>query len=65
MRMPELDGWGFNGELHARGFDPPVVVMTTKENAPRIAQELGAAGFLGKPFSLAELLEIVHEHRIP
>ena len=65
MRMPVLDGWGFSEELHARGFDPPVVVMTTRDDAARIAQELGAAGFLAKPFDLRELLAIVNQHRIP
>ena len=65
MRMPVLDGWGFSRELRDRGFDPPVIVMTTREDAPRLAHELGAAGFLGKPFNLQELLATVDQHRIP
>ena len=65
MRMPVLDGWGFSRELQERGFDPPVVVMTTNSDAERTAQELGAAGHLGKPFNLHELMAVVQEHRIP
>jgi len=65
MRMPVLDGWQFNTEAHARGFDPPIVVMTTREDAPRVAEELNAAGYLGKPFDLEELRACVRDHRIP
>ena len=65
MRMPVLDGWGFKSELGARGFDPPVVVMTTREDAGRIARELGAAGSLGKPFEYDELVTVVDQYRIP
>ena len=65
MRMPVLDGWGFARELPTRGVDPPIVVMTTREDAPRTAQQIGAAGFIGKPFDLAELMAKVEKHRIP
>ena len=65
MQMPVLDGWGFHQELVARGFDPPVVVMTTEDAAPRIAEQLGAAGFVGKPFSLQQIRDAVNQHRIP
>ena len=65
MRMPVLDGWGFAEEARARGFDPPIVVMTTREQAQKTAQDIGAVGSLGKPFALQELLTIDQQHRAP
>ena len=65
MRMPVLDGWGFAREARARGFDPPIVFMTRREQAQKTAQEVGAAGWIGKPFALQELLAVVREHRTP
>jgi len=65
MKMPVMDGWQFCEALPSRGFDPPVVVMTTRVDAARTAEELGVAGYLPKPFDLQELLAVVHQHRIP
>ena len=65
MNLPVMDGWEFDRELHARGFDPPVLIMTTIDRAPGIATELGAVGFLGKPFNLTDLLALVRLHRVP
>jgi CheY-like chemotaxis protein len=65
MHMPVLDGWGFVREALARGFDPPIVIMTTSGAAAWTAQELGVAGFVGKPFNIADLLETVGRLRVP
>lgn len=59
MRMPVLDGWGFNREFRQRGYDVPIVVITAAQNAKRWAEEIGAAGYLSKPFDLDDLLRIV------
>jgi DNA-binding response OmpR family regulator len=64
MRMPVLDGWGFVAELREKGFDPPLIVMTTREDAPRVARDIGADGHLGKPFTIAELFSCVEQHRM-
>jgi len=65
MHMPTLDGWEFMRELGARGIDPPIVVMTANVDAARLAEELGAAGFLGKPFDLNDLVSVVARCRVP
>ena len=65
MKMPKMDGRTFVEQLPARGFDPPIVVMTTRMDAARTAQELGAAGYLAKPFDLQELLAVIRQHRVP
>jgi urea transport system substrate-binding protein len=61
MRMPVLDGWGFVRALRERGLQVPFVVLTAAQDARRWAQEVGATGFLAKPFDLAELLTIVEQ----
>ena len=64
MQMPVLDGWGVARELRARHLDPPILVMTGGYNAQRAAREIGADGFVGKPFGVAELLDKVRALRV-
>jgi two-component system, chemotaxis family, chemotaxis protein CheY len=59
MRMPIMDGWAFTHALRARGATPPIVVMTAAQDARRWAQEIGATGYLAKPFELHDLLDVV------
>lgn len=65
MRMPVLDGWGFAREVRARGLDVPILVMTAAQNAQRWAAEIGADGYVAKPFDLFELLDAVGRLRRP
>ncbi|MEW5854574.1 MAG: response regulator [Myxococcota bacterium] len=63
MRMPRMDGRAFARELQVRhGPVAPIVVMTAAENAGAAAAEIGAAGVLGKPFDVDELLQTVERH---
>src|SRR5215210_5782201 len=50
MRMPVLDGWGFAREVKARGLRLPILVMTAAQNARLWAEEIGAQGYVAKPF---------------
>jgi CheY-like chemotaxis protein len=59
MRMPVLDGWGVARELKARGIRLPILVMTAAQNARHWADEIGAAGYVAKPFELPELMSAV------
>lgn len=59
MKMPVMDGWCFARELRARGLDRPIVVVTASEVASQVAHEIGAIGFVGKPFRIEELLTAV------
>ena len=63
MRMPRMDGWAFARALRERGIASPVVVMTAAENARRWAEEIGADGFIKKPFEFIELLDAIQRHR--
>lgn len=59
MRMPVLNGWDFMRILKERGLHLPVVVMTAAQDARRWAQEVGASGYIAKPFDVDDLLTTV------
>ena len=59
MRMPVMDGWGFARAIAGQGLQLPILVITAAQDAGRWADEIGAVGFLAKPFELMDLLEAV------
>jgi CheY-like chemotaxis protein len=63
MRMPVMDGWAVARALREQGVKVPIVVMTAAESAKRWADEVGAEGYLAKPFGLDELLATVERFR--
>lgn len=60
MRMPRMDGWEFAREFRAR-YDhrARIVVLTAGSNPKKTAQEIGAEGYVGKPFAVNDLIDIV------
>lgn len=62
MRMPVVDGWAFARSVRARGMRVPTVVMTAAHDAAVWAHEIGADGYIPKPFQIDELLEVVRQH---
>lgn len=65
MRMPIMDGWAVARALREQGIQVPIVVMTAAESAKRWADEVGAEGYLAKPFGLDDLLATVERFRRP
>ena len=59
MRMPIMDGWGFASAIREKGLALPILVMTAAQDARRWASEIGAQGFIAKPFDLLDLLDAV------
>ena len=59
MWMPVLNGWEFAAGLVERGIRIPLVVMTAASDARAYASEVGAIGFIVKPFDLENLLRVV------
>lgn len=61
VMMPELDGWGVLEQLDEP--KPAVIVIsglaTDRAGHYRHAVEMGALGFVSKPFDSAKLLELV------
>jgi two-component system chemotaxis response regulator CheY len=62
MRMPVLNGWDFARIMKERGINVPVLVMTAAQDARRWAQEIGADGYIAKPFHLLDLLDSVEKY---
>ena len=58
-RMPILDGKGFSNSLKDKGVKIPILVITGAPDARQWAQDIGADGYLAKPFELTDLLEAV------
>jgi len=63
MKMPGMDGWEFARHFRAR-YDrqAPIVVLTAAENARQRAEEIGAEGYLGKPFEIDDLIAVVEKY---
>lgn len=59
MRMPVLNGWEVARTLRERGFMVPIVVMTAAQDARLWSEQIGAAGYLAKPFDLDDLLATI------
>ncbi len=60
MRMPVMDGWEFAQTYRERGGpQAPIVVLTAARDAAEAAAQIGAAGYLAKPFDLEALLSTV------
>lgn len=59
MRMPGLNGWEVARRLRADGVAVPILVMTAAQDAQLWAEQIGADGYLAKPFDLDELLRAV------
>lgn len=66
MRMPVMDGWEFARTYRQRpGPHAPIVIVTAALDVAKDAKEIGADGFLAKPFQLDDLLQLVHQHAVP
>jgi CheY-like chemotaxis protein len=60
MKMPVMNGWQFASAFRARFYSQAkIVVMSAAEHAPELARQVGADGWLAKPFSWTELIEVV------
>jgi two-component system phosphate regulon response regulator PhoB len=57
VNMPELDGWQVLAEIRRRGDMPVVMLTADQDEGQRIhGLDMGADDYLGKPFSVGELL---------
>lgn len=57
VHMPELDGWQVLAEIRRRGEVPVIMLTSDQGEGQRIhGLDMGADDYLGKPFSIGELL---------
>lgn len=65
MRMPVMDGWQFaQAYRETPGPHAPIIVITAARDAAASAAEIGAEGYLAKPFSLDDLSRVVAQHLV-
>ncbi len=63
MKMPIMNGWQFALEfLDKHDHCAPIVVMTAAADSEQRAKEISAIGWIGKPFDLNQLLELIKKH---
>ena len=60
MKMPVMNGWEFAAAFRRKYDDAaPIIVVTAAADAQARAMEIGADGWLCKPFDVAELNAVV------
>jgi CheY-like chemotaxis protein len=65
MKMPVMDGYEFARQYRETHSDrAPIIVMTAAEDPRKRAEEIGAAGWLGKPVELDDLFQTVKQHAV-
>jgi two-component system chemotaxis response regulator CheY len=64
MRMPVMDGWQFAQALRGNQQAIPILVMTAAQDARKWAREIGASGYVAKPFDIGDLIDAI-EHQLP
>ena len=63
MKMPGMNGWEFAEAFRARhGHAAPIVVLTAARDPRTPAQEIGAEGYLDKPFDMDDLICTVQRY---
>jgi twitching motility two-component system response regulator PilH len=62
LMMPEMDGFELLEIFKTKGIKIPVIVLTgrPKESSYKKCIELGAVGFLNKPFKMNDLLNEIN-----
>jgi DNA-binding response OmpR family regulator len=59
ITMPLMDGRIFARKLTEQGIKLPILVITAQPDAEQVTREIGADGYLVKPFNFFELLVAV------
>ena len=64
LMMPGMSGWQIIAALKASPQTRaiPIVVLSARRDLPAIAQDLGIATFLTKPFDIDELIGVVRHY---
>jgi len=61
VNMPRMDGITLVGELRTLGTQSPIIMLTTETEKSKMvrAKELGATGWIIKPFNAEKFLDVV------
>jgi len=66
INMPKVDGLSFLQSMRMEGYTTPVIVISTKDKDDYIrrAIELGAKGYIEKPWKQDDIREIINRLKI-
>ena len=59
LMMPGLTGQEVARQMQEHGIDVPVLVVSAARTGEQIAVEIDADGYLGKPFDIEQLVEVM------
>jgi CheY-like chemotaxis protein len=62
LRMPNLDGYEFLALLRLRPIRPPMVILTALWKPNPTLTDYPINGYLAKPFTRQQLLDVVHRN---
>ncbi|WP_455388374.1 response regulator transcription factor [Petrachloros mirabilis] len=64
VHMPMVDGFSLIGKMRELRYSMPVIVITgqTEVDSRDIAMQMGAIGFLQKPFNEQSLMDLIEAH---
>ncbi len=63
VRMPIIDGCDFmRAYRQTTGGHAPIILVSAVNNLAEVAHEVGADGYLAKPFELDEFLKVIDQH---
>jgi DNA-binding response OmpR family regulator len=65
LNLPGMDGMTCLTGVLERGFHGKVVLVSGDSDGKRMAETIGAEGFLAKPFSPEDLVATVEKHLVP
>jgi CheY-like chemotaxis protein len=66
MQLPVMDGWEFaRAYRRTPGPHAPILTVTAAPDAAKRAAQIGADGYVPKPFDLDALLATVRQHATP
>lgn len=62
IHMPEMDGFEFCREVRGRGFDVPIIILTSEHSRAlrQTGREAGANGWMTKPLDPVSLYETLN-----
>jgi CheY-like chemotaxis protein len=63
MLMPTMDGWQFAAEFrNLYDRQVPILVMTAASDAAQRGRDVGADGYVSKPFTVEDLTDAIAQH---
>ena len=64
IMLPGVDGYELAARLRRRGFQAPIVAVTSMDDKPEQRERSGIEGYLQKPVSMTQLKEVLEQYQV-